>query len=390
MVFRGLSVKWLLVFCAGFGAVYLVFWAAGQRRTLANVPSSQVSKPDHATLETQPPPRIQPLVRRLFAPSSAEAAMVSRVFQEHPRLPINVSYCCHLLRLYGLKPFRHPLFSSGSEVARALTDQALTKEFFGKPILFRTRSGVRYQDSVTQKDLAAENHRDICLATFAELGLQLSTPVTTEDASFTLADLLRDSVENFDIKQQELAWTGVAYAIYLRQRQWSNRYGESFTFDDLANELMRTPFENVSCGGAHLLYALTVLLRAKGASEYVSESVRCELSQYLRRQTTVATQTQANDGSWDLNWHVVSKAESSDALFPASKAQLTKLLVTGHLLEWLELLPEEIQPPSDVYVQAARWICTSLASASVSSMRDYCPVVHALLAARALIDDVGD
>jgi hypothetical protein len=316
--------------------------------------------------------------------------MVSRVFQEHPRLPINVSYCCHLLRLYGLKPFRHPLFSSGSEVARILTDHALSHEFFGEPILFKTRTGVRYHDSVTQKDLTGENHRDICIATFAEVGLPLSTPVTTEDASFTLADLLRDSVENFDIKQQELAWTGVAYAMYLRQRQWSNRYGESFTFDDLAHELMRTPLEDVSCGGTHLLYALTVLLRAKGSSEYLSESVRDELLQYLRRQAIVATQTQSNDGSWDLNWHVVSKPDSSDAILPASNVQLPTLLVTGHLLEWLELLPQDLQPSSDVYVRAAQWLCRSLESASVNSMRDYCPLVHALLAARALIDDVGD
>jgi len=316
--------------------------------------------------------------------------MLSRVFQEHPRLPPNVSYCCHLLRLYGLEPFRHPVFSSGSEVVSVLTDQALSKEFFGEPIFFRTRSGIRYQDPATQKERTGENHRDICLATFAELGLPLTTPVTTEDASFTLADLLRDSVENFDIKQDELAWTAVAYAIYLPQRQWSNRYGESFSFDDVADALMSTRFEDASCGGTHLLYALTVLLRAKGSADGLSEPVHYELSQYLQRRSIAAIQSQAGDGSWDLNWHAAPNNDaSSDALLPPSTADFNRLLVTGHLLEWLELLPEEIQPPHDVYMQAARWLCNSLASTSVASLRNFCPVVHAQLAARALIDDVG-
>ena len=291
------------------------------------------------------------------------------------------------LRLHGLKPFRHPVFSSGTEIVSVLTNQTRSKEYFGEPIFFRTRSGIRYQDAVIRRGPTGENHRDICLATFAELGLPLSTPMTTEDASFSLADLLRDSVDNFDIQQKELPWTAVAYAIYLHQREWSNRYGESFTLDDVADTLMSTPFEDVSCAGTHLLYAMTVLLRARAKG--LSEPVRYELSQYLRRQADAAIRSQADDGSWDLNWHTSPEDESPDALRSASTVQSDILLVTGHLLEWLELLPEEMQPPPEVYLKAARRLCKSLASTSDISLSNFCPVVHAQLAVQALIDDVG-
>jgi hypothetical protein len=381
--------KWMLLLCAAVACGFAAFLAAGQHQAPASSLLSRHSEGHYRLLETKVPLRFGPLVPRLFAANSEEAAMVRDMPREHPQLDPSVSYCCHLLRLYGLKPFRHPVFSSGFEVVNVLTDQARSKEFFGEPIFFRTRSGIRYQDLAIQKESTGENHRDICLATLAELGLPLSTPVTTEDALFTLADLLRDSVENFDIKQKELPWTAVAYAIYLRQPQWSNRYGESFTFDDVANELMSTSFEDASCGGTHLLYAMTVLLRAKAPSEGLSESAHRELSQYLQKQAVTALQSQASDGSWELDWRVASKDESQDALLPASTDQFNRLLVTGHLLEWLELLPQEMQPPLEVYKKAARWLCRSLASTTDISLRNFCPVVHAQLAVRALIDDAG-
>jgi hypothetical protein len=388
LVLRVFCVKWLLFVCAAVASAYVAFQATGQHRDLATVSASMESESDQIIFKTVAPPRIQPLVRRLFAADSEEAAVLRSVVQEHSELAPSVSYCCHLLRLYGLKPFRHPVFSSGSEVVSVLTDQARSKEFFGGPIVFRTRSGIRYEASATQKERTGENHRDICLATFAELGLPLSTPVTTEGFSFTLADLLRDSVANFDLEQKELPWTTVAYAIYLRQPQWSNRYGESFTFDDVVDKLMSTRFEAASCGGTHLLYALTALLRTKAPSEGLSKSAHYKLAQYLQRQAVAAIQSQANDGSWDLNWHVAPQDESQHALLPDSTAQANKLLVTGHLLEWLELLPQEMQPPPEVYKKAARWLCRSLASTTDISLSNFCPVVHARLAVQALIDDV--
>jgi len=294
--------------------------------------------------------------------------------------------------LYGLGAIRHPRFASGQEVVGALTDQKLSETFFGEPIFDQTRSGVRYRDLDTQKMHSGENHRDICLATFAELGLPLTTPMTAPDGAFSLRELLRDSVENFDIKQEELPWAAVAYALYLRpQRGWTNRYGESFTFDDLANALMRVPLRRASCGGTHLLYALTVVWRVDSSTACLSESVREALADSLRQRVQAAVESLHKTGYWTLDWHATAEKESEATRVPPEDTPGSRLLATGHLLEWLELLPVELQPSADVYRRAARWLCAMVGEGfRVADPDRFCPPVHAVCAVRRLIGDVGE
>jgi len=329
----------------------------------------------------------------LFAKDSPEAVWVSRVLQQPPSGPLNLSYCCHLLRLYGLDSFRHSRFDSGRAVVGVLTDLKLSEAYFGEPIFFRTRSGIRYRDLGIQKTRTGENHRDICLGSFAELGLPLTTPITGLDESFSLHDLLRDSVENFDIKQEELPWTAVAYALYLApQTTWTNRYGESFDFNALANTLMDAPFHEASCGGAHLLYALTILRRVNSSTTCLSELVRQTLDKYLLEKARDAVLSQQNQGYWSLDWHATAKKESAAPDRVSPRDSLTaRLVATGHLLEWLELLPVELQPSSDVYRRAARWLCAMLGSESQITASDrFCPSIHAICAVRTLIGELGE
>jgi hypothetical protein len=380
---------------ASVSVMCLLLWAVWHVSLMGGFPNKARER-DAVKSEIAVPLRIQPLARPLFSRESPEAVCIRRMLQEPPSGPFNISYCCHLLRLYGLEAFRHPRFASGRDVLNTLTDQTLSKTFFGEPIFFQTRSGIRYRDPAIQKIVNGENHRDICVASFAELSLPLSTPMTMADgAAFSLADLLRDSVENFDIKQSELAWTAVAYALYLPpQRGWTNRYGESFTFDDLANALMQTPLHKASCGGTHLLYALTVLWRADASVACLSESVREALARYLQQQTTVAVRSQAKEGYWTVGWYAIAEEESEVQRIPLPDTPSRRLLATGHLLEWLEMLPVEFQPAPDVYRRAASWLCTLLGRtferSSIKDPDDFCPCVHAICAVRRLIGKVGE
>lgn len=97
--------------------------------------SSKAKEADAVSAAPGVPLRIQPLARPFFAKDSPEAVCINRLLQEPPQGPLNVSYCCHLLRLYGLGAFRHPRFSSGQDVVAALTDEKLSQGFFGEPIL---------------------------------------------------------------------------------------------------------------------------------------------------------------------------------------------------------------------------------------------------------------
>jgi hypothetical protein len=396
----GLGIIGLALLTAVFFKGYFEFATApahvGDRDRVGDGNVSQGSANDPAEIHvvgsyTGVPLRIRALVRPLFAKDSPEAVCICRVLQQPPRGQLSVSYCCHLLRLYGLDGFRHSRFGSGREVVDVLTDQKLSETWFGEPMFFQTRNGLRYRSPKYQKFFTGENHRDICLATFAELGLPLTTPMTGLDESFSLRDLLRDSVENFDIKQKELPWTTVAFALYLPPRRgWTNRYRESFTFDDLANALMETPLDKGSCGGAHLVYAMTILWRADFSVACLSESVRDALARSLRQRTVATVESQAKEGYWTLDWHVPGKATSEARRSPREMPD-TRLVATGHLLEWLEMLPVEFQPSQDVYRRAARWLCAALEKRlQVTSFAEFCPCIHATCAVRALIGEVGE
>lgn len=314
------------VVAAGFSLANRSRPDATAERTTAN----KAREADGVNAASGIPLRIPPLARPLFAKDSPETVCINRLLQEPPQGPLTVSYCCHLLRLYGLGAFRHSRFTSGREVIRALTDQQLSASFFGEPIFFQTRSGIRYRDPTIQNIANGENHRDFCLTTLAELGLPLSTPMTTVDGWFTLRDLLRDSVENFDIKQRELAWTAIAYALYLPpQRGWTNRYKESFTFDDVANALIQTPLHKVSCGGAHLLDAMTILLRANATIACLSEPVREALRRHLQQWTALVVRSQTKEGYWTLDWHVIAKEEAEGRHTAPPDTSYARLLATG-------------------------------------------------------------
>src|SRR5207302_3298465 len=104
----------------------------------------------------------------------------------------------------------------------------------------------------TARDPSMELHRDQTLAAFAELGLPLSFTLQGDGGTGTLRDVLDDSLANFHLGQKELAWTALAYALYLPPvKSWINRYGERFGFDQLVSEMLDRPLDAESCGGTH-------------------------------------------------------------------------------------------------------------------------------------------
>ena len=335
------------------------------------------------------PHRVRPLVQPLFSRSSSEAHLVSSLLKKSSSVPLDGSVLCHLLRVYALETMPHPRFSSGMEIVQVLTDETLSKKHLGQSLLFQTRHGIRYRlpspKGPSSED--GESHRDLFLATFAELGLSLSTPMRTATGSFKVRDLLQDSVQNFDLKQQEIAWTAIAYCLYLpQQKEWHNRDGESFTFDDLATELVQRPFRESSCGGTHLLYAMTLLVRVNSVSPCLSASTREVIIQRLRESVSVAVASQTNEGYWNLEWNQTKTAVPAkiDTLF-------YRLLVTGHLVELMQYLPGDLQPSAEVYRRAAGWLCSELGRMQdPMERRMFCPWTHSICSVRNLVGETAE
>jgi hypothetical protein len=340
---------------------------------------------EHGTLSAEgllmvsdTPHAMPPLVQPLFACDSPQACLVDSILSKAALFPTTGSGLCHLLRVHGLGAISHDRFSSGQEVVQALTDATVSQKCLGQSLAFETRYGVRFRFS-TASDTGGENHQDLVLATFAELGLPLSTPLRTETGSFEIRDVLRDSIAHFTLQQEEIAWTAIAYALYLPpQKAWCNRDGERFTFGHLADELVR-PDREEPCGGTHLLYAMTLLVRVDSASPCLSTATREAVLRHLRQRVSTAVASQANEGYWTFGW---------DGGGLVSDTLEDRLLITAHLVEWMEQLPTELQPSPDVYRRAARWLCAEVSDASLTEPADFCPWTHAVRSIQNLIDKV--
>ena len=117
-----------------------------------------------------------------------------------------------------------------------------------------------------------------------------SFPMSASGKPFTLHDLVADSIANFHLGQEEIEWTALTYISWLPpERQWTNKFGETFTFDQLATELMRRRFEEATCVGSHVVQAMVVLLRVdREVCSVLSQDVRTIMVKRLRDIVRVA------------------------------------------------------------------------------------------------------
>lgn len=225
---------------------------------------------------------VRTLVEPLFAPGSEEHAAIQAILSNPPQPALDGPVAIHLLRLYGKSVIPRSDLSSGADVLALLTGHNAHDANPSFPVV-QTRTGARYRPakSVT----FGENHRDVFLATFAECGVPLSLPLHASDGpAVTAADLLRDSIANFHLGQKEIAWTAIAYVLYMPGTgPWQNRDGERFTWDQLAGELMRRELRDATCGGTHLLLAMTYLARVDASLALLLPATREALNTTAQR-----------------------------------------------------------------------------------------------------------
>lgn len=302
---------------------------------------------------------------------------------------IELAKCLHWLRAYSGDPRRRTgPFPSVEGAVKAMTDERTGRELFRLSPLVRTPTGVRFHTGSPERAVpdpfAAEAHRDQCLATLGELGVPLSHPVTVEGGRFTVRDILDDSLQNFHLRQRELAWTALAYLYYLAPaRGWSNRFGERFTFDDLTTGLMTQPLENTSCAGTHNVFTLVLLARVDRDHAVLSPAVRQKLDAWLKRCVSIIRRKQATDGSWPIEWAAELRSGAASGWSSSHDNPSHRLLATSHLAEILLYLPPDLQAPPAVPARGAEWLYRVLRRATRDQVfQEYCPHSHAAAVVR--------
>ena len=313
---------------------------------------------------------------------------------ELPRKTVpTLSNLVHLLRVHGLAA---PLtdankkIHSTDDILRILTDADVGTRYFGQSPMVQTPHGIRYPEGsrveiATQPYL--ELHRDQTLAAFAESGIPLSHPLRLDEKEYCVEEILRDSVANFHLKQPELEWTGVAYALYRAPtKTWTNRYGEVYSFDQLVEEMLDRGVPDASCGGTHLLYTLTIISRVDEAENILSASVRSRVDRHLRSFVRMAVASQQPDGYWSPDWNYAAYEGGAPRYWTKGDTASQRLVMTSHVAEWLLYLPEGIDVDKSVLRRAALWLSRTLRDATVEDKENnYCPYSHAACALRHIM-----
>lgn len=222
-------------------------------------------------------------------------------------------------------------------------------------------------------------HRDQTLSALADLHVELISTIEARDKTLRVADLLATSIGEFHLDQQEISWTASAYASYLPpQTVWWNRYGEEFSFDTLVQEMMTRTLDRESCRGLHLVMALTKILRIDRESIVLSPEVRNSLNAYVRGKLAESVESQLEDGSWPLLWSRSGYDNTREST--PEDSNINRLIVTGHMLEWFHMLPDDLKPPIHIVQAGSHWLLEALRSASGGTInKEFCPYTHAVL-----------
>ena len=342
------------------------------------------------------PPRDSPVSLRptlTFADeldARAVDPLVERLRQDRP---VSVSDALHVLRLFGPDAVCKPANGEGAPlpVLDTILDYETGSAYFGGsgPPLIDTREGVRSRvvfrrDARWQPERQA--HDDQLLAILAEVGVPLSRRVRTPGGEHTVRNILDDTLANFDLKKQEIEWSALSVALYLPPRNsWFDKYGQRFTLDDVATELMARLYRpRLSCAGTHLLYSMTALMRADEQYAVLTPGVREELREKLREAACALPRSQSPDGMWGADWASPLR-ETAGAGSPGAAPRGDQILATGHHVEWLMLLPPDMAPPRECLLAALRGLQVRLQADDPQLMRqNYCPYSHAARVLRVL------
>lgn len=383
----------LLVICLAI-SISLAFWVRGRNYS---GPSGQE---EHAAatkgtaiaaLEARKHPiRVMPTDRPLIPLSRDKLQWLDQLIQPS-KVKSNVSDVLHVLRVHGLNSTpKGSEYSSGHEMLALLCDEEISASFFGHSAIVSTRYGARFPTfvpSIQSPIRSMEVHRDQCLAVLGELGVPLHHKLAINGQNKCLHDVLKDSIANFYIDQQELEWTAVAYGCYLPPaRSWQNRFGETATFDDVATILLNRSLSDATCAGTHRLFTLTILLRID--REHIpifSLGMREKVLAWLKECLGIALKSRSADGSWDLSWHPSVLKAPPDYWTPAHDGRMVRILATGHLAEWMLYLPEDLKVPDEVLRQSGMWCFERLRIATPRQIEGaFCPYSHCASVVRHL------
>ncbi len=304
--------------------------------------------------------------------------------------PPNIALILHAVRLWGADA-RFPEPGAGIPgvdcgiLQKCLLDDDLclqTVQHSFDHFLTDTRFGVRPTSSSdpVEGNAMAEGHYDQLAQVLGETGVHASTPVRTGSGRMaSVREVIQDSLMRFN-QTQELEFTAIAYAHWLPpQKSWQNRFGETYTFDDLVQALTAQPLGDGSCRGCHVPYALVCVLRADDLHRVLGDGARRAAESRLREISACLDAAELPAGGWDKTWSG-NTVDDDENVFFEFKPQFDQIMCTGHHLEWIALASPELRPSINAIRRAVMSVALDIARLSPvdrQKFKGYLPISHA-------------
>jgi hypothetical protein len=351
--------------------------ALGIYRVLAVSPVKEELNPPRATPWVVQPRHNEPRV----ATDEQLREVLIRV--RPPIDPINANHFIHALRLWGPEAtFDDPRLPSGAEMRDFFLQDEVFRKWAGNdkpPLFIRADDGVRTRDFDENFDqrFTSSYHNDDFLATFAESGLSLDTPMQLRDGPATVREFLTATMKRFHADRYEFEWSVISYLRYLYPlTEFENKFGEKLTASQLVQMCLNGKPGSGPCRGQHRYEALVVLLAIDEQSPGLSPQGRQAVIEHLKKASANLVASQSPAGFWTAKWIDGAAGQGDD------KASMDeKILVTGHALEWLALAPEEALPPRENIVRAGQWIVQAINEVDEKTLVErYGPNSHAVRA----------
>jgi hypothetical protein len=335
--------------------------------------------------------QVAPSSRTPIFAAEAKVAAAHAITKYLVTQPLRASDYFHRWRFKGLAGAFPVNLELQREVDCVLRQAEFRRTFpRSPPLFFRSPYGwdVRQRTAPNVQDhWEYEHHVDQFLATCAEIRVPLGLPVESDVGSLTVGELLDASRRSFDASQ-EVCWSLVAFCGYLPDEpQWDNRFGEKCSYEAMAEAILALPLDSGSCGGTHKQFALAFLLRHASPSS-ISADLRRRCKDYLLQSSRLLESSQLPNGAWSPLWaNGRPSARDDHDAGPIRGDDLVR--ITGHQLEWIEIVPTSLRPSSVCISRALQFLIDALKrSDSTTIRRDYCAYSHAAcVLQRALLTD---
>ncbi len=287
-----------------------------------------------------------------------------------------IGHTDHNLRFWGDEPKFEKPFVSGADLRDLLLDHRKFAALYGPqqpPLLMDTEEGgLRIREFEGKGSASHDDHTMACLA---EVGTPLSYEVITPQRKTSYRAIVEQSLRDFSLNQVEYEWSTLTYALFVNQRSWVTHEGQTVDFDMLARRIMRQKMPQGVCFGNHRLHSLVIILRvsdqlAESGEPLLSEVVREEVISYLQEMTTRLVQHQHEYGFWNRNWPT-DKPASATPTDEIGDELSSRLIATGHALEWWAFAPAEVLPPNPTLAAAGQWLVRTVAALTDEQVREY-------------------